>query len=306
MNRRDLMLAFVAAPLVPRAGAAEGERLVLRGNGREVATYHRAPQPPPSGVGPLQARSAYLHPVLAPNGAVVTDDFPPDHRHQRGVFFAWTRTQIGGREPDFWNLGGGTGRIRAVGAVLRENTLTAEHVWEMREGEEWTAVMDERWTLTLLPPRFSDPNAPDAAFVLDLTSRQTPRVKIELPEYRYGGMAVRGARPWHTTPGSYAVLTSAGKDRLGADGSRAWWVDQSGPIGDRTAGIALLEYPTNLGAPNLLRVPPDHPYAVFSAPKGGPRTLEAAKEYVFRYRLVAHNGPADAVALEAEWKRFVG
>ncbi len=30
-------------------------------------------------------RSTYLHPVHAPDGTVLTDDFNPDHRHHRGI-----------------------------------------------------------------------------------------------------------------------------------------------------------------------------------------------------------------------------
>jgi len=316
MDRRRFGLGVLGA-LVGRAavgqvdvpgGAAERTRAtaggeVLRSGARTVAVYHWLPQGRP-GESAALTRGGYLHPVHAPNGAVVTDDFPPDHKHQRGVFFAWTRTRVDGLEPDFWNLGGATGRIRANAFERSAEAFRAVHTWEMRRGEEWAPVLDETWRLALRPPTFADPQEAGAAFVLDLTSRQRPRVQFELPQYRYGGMTVRGAREWHTLPRSYQVLTSEGKDRAGADASVARWVDQSGPIGGLTAGIALLEHPANLGAPNQLRVPPDHPYAVFSAPKSQARVLEAGREYVFRYRLVIHNGLADAASLDAEWQRF--
>jgi hypothetical protein len=140
--------------------------------------------------------------------------------------------------------------------------------------------------------------------VLNLTNMQTPRVNILLPVYRYGGMSVRGAADWNRKGGPLKVLTSEGKDWATAENTRARWAAMSGPIGDRVAGVALLEHPGNLRAPNLLRVPPEYPYVVYCPSKGEALTLEAGKTYTFRYRIVAHNGPSNADALNQEWERF--
>jgi hypothetical protein len=316
MDRRQFLTA-AAAVTASQALAAEGEPRfryatangalqVLYGE-LPVFTYQRDPKPGPTGAKPLFARGAYIHPLYAPNGALLTDDFPPDHLHQRGVFFAWTKTQIGELHPDFWNIGDGLGRVRAEdGARAQggEDGFDAVNVWEMHEGEKWTPVMRERWRVRLVPPAWKDPLAADALFAFDLTSRQRPLVEILLPEYRYGGMAIRGARQWLTDRSGLRCVTSEGKDLAAADATRARWVDLSGPIGKTTAGFSLLEHPSNPGAPNMLRVPPDHPYACFSPPKAGALKLDAGKEYAFRYRILAHNGPARPEALEAEWKRF--
>jgi hypothetical protein len=64
----------------------EGDHYVLQGD-QVLFAYRHHLVAPPEGVGPLFERNAYLHPIHAPNGAMVTDDFPADHRHQRGVFF---------------------------------------------------------------------------------------------------------------------------------------------------------------------------------------------------------------------------
>jgi hypothetical protein len=294
MKRRELLqLAVAASGSATLAGPAAAELgvngeaqngdLIVRAGIRPLLTYRRSPVPTTVTAKPLQTRNAYIHPLHAPNGAVVTDDFPPDHLHQRGVFFAWTKTRImlGGRElrPDFWNIGDAT------------------------NGEEWEEVLQESWTIDIpgaLQP--ANPDALDARYVFDLTSRQRPRIPIELPVYRYGGMCVRGARSW-TTPGM-TVLTSEGKDWPHADSTRARWVDQSGMVDGKSAGVTLMEHPSTPGAPNLLRVPPELPYAVFCPSKGAPLTLDAGKEYVFRYRLVAHNGPAHAATLDELWHDF--
>src|SRR4051794_5805032 len=106
MNRRTLLLgagmtAFLVGPdrssgAEPRLSAKlEDGVLRVTDQGRPVLQYRHGPVEGPPGTGPLFTRSGYLHPVHAPCGAIVTDDFPPDHLHQRGVFFAWTKTRIG-------------------------------------------------------------------------------------------------------------------------------------------------------------------------------------------------------------------
>jgi len=302
--------------------ALEGGRLRVLDGARPVLTYQQQPVTGPEGTRPLFARGAYIYPLHAPNGAVLTDDFPKDHPHQRGVFFAWTKTRLtlDGEElhPDFWNLGSGTGRVRSLrvegkvedGGPLR---FRAEHLWEARRGEAWEPVLDETWEVTFHPPRLARDAAPleepESLYLVDLVSRQTPRVEIELPEYRYGGMCVRASRQWvpkAAGSGAMTVLTSEGKDWKTAENTRARWVDMSGRIDGREAGIALLEHPETLGAPNLLRVPPEFPYSIFCPSKGGGVVLRKGKEHVFRYRIAAHNGLGNAARLEALWKEFTG
>jgi len=320
MTRRDFLerSGLAAGSLLVSGAAAAGPGFVgklensayrLEHDGRPVLTYQHAPVEGPAGIKPLFTRGAYLHPVHAPNGAVLTDDFPADHLHQRGVFFAWTKTQLGDLHPDFWNIGEGTGRIRSTRLDAKTESgkparFQTQHVWEARRGEAWEAALDESWEVTVHVPRLTNPQAPDAYYLIDLTSRQTPKQTLELPQHRYGGMCVRGARPWMDRKAGMAYLTSEGKGLPEAENARARWVDMSGPLGGKEVGIALLEHPTNLRAPNLLRVPPENPYYVYSPSKGEPLTLQAGREYVFRYRLVAHNGRADARVLDELWKAF--
>lgn len=314
MDRRDFLTGAAAALGIAGGAAAANARVhasdaaveLLAGD-RIVARYLKAKATGPVGTGSLFARNGYIHPLRAPNGAVVTDDFPKDHPHQRGVFLAWTKTEVGELHPDFWNLGSGTGRITTVKAGKSgggEAGFRSEHLWEMKRGETWEPALDETWEVVLHEPQFTDAAAPDAAYVLDLTSKQTPRVDILLPAYRYGGMSVRGSAEWNRKGGPLKVLTSEGKDWATAENTHARWADMSGPIGELHAGVAILEHPTNLRAPNLIRVPPDYPYVVYCPSKGEPLTLSAGKTYQFRYRLIIHNGPADAAVLNQHWERF--
>ena len=49
------------------------------------------------------ARSNYFHPLYDLDGNVVTEDFPKDHVHHRGIFWAWHQVLIDGkRVQDQW------------------------------------------------------------------------------------------------------------------------------------------------------------------------------------------------------------
>jgi hypothetical protein len=297
-----------------KAVSADGSLLVTCDE-RPLTQYRLTVTPGPEGTPPLFARSGYFHPLHAPNGAVVTGDFPADHPHQRGAFFAWTRTRLdlGDRslEPDFWNLGSGTGRIVSRNARARVEAgvalrLDTEQLWEARDGEAWRPALEERWTAFFYPPEFTDPEADGAYFVFDLTARQRPLAPLHLIQHRYGGMALRGAGDWIPASGGLRVLASEGQDRVTADASRARWAAMFGAVEGRAAGVALLEHPENLGAPNRMRMHPEVPYFVFSPPQDTERLLEPNREHVFRFRIITFNGDVDRHFLATQWGDFAG
>lgn len=288
----------------------EGEDLYAELRNRPLLRYRRRIVEPPAGANALLASNGYLHPVHAPNGAVVTDHLSPDHPHQRGIFSAWTKTkiEIDGQsiEPDFWNIHQGTGRTRSEAVeILRGEVpgFRTRHLMEVRRQNSWLPVLDEAWEVRFPNRALADPNAPGAAYVIDITSRQTPRRPIELPKYHYGGFGVRGSARWEKSS-DVRVLNSEGKDRAGADQTKARWVDMSGTVDGQVAGIALLEHPNNPHAPNGVRVHATMPYYVFALPQSGPIVWEAGKEYVFRYRVVTHNGRTDKGLLDSLWTDF--
>jgi hypothetical protein len=51
-------------------------------------------------------RSCYLHPVYAPNGVPLSDDFNPDHPHHRGISWMWPDVTVDGRTGDIWMVKG--------------------------------------------------------------------------------------------------------------------------------------------------------------------------------------------------------
>ncbi|MDW8354990.1 MAG: DUF6807 family protein, partial [Bryobacterales bacterium] len=81
------------------------QRIELLENGRPVFAYNHG-MILKEGVPENRRRCCYLHPVWAPDGTVVTDDFPQDHYHHRGIFWSWPVVRVGGRTYDLWTIRG--------------------------------------------------------------------------------------------------------------------------------------------------------------------------------------------------------
>lgn len=286
----------------------ESQDFELLVRGEPVLRYNlNVVRPPDPTMPETLARNAYIHPVWTPSGKWVTDDFHPDHSHQRGIWMTWTETRFEGRTPDFWNLAEGTGAVRAKslresqqGPVFAGLDLLHHHVDLSAPGGEVPVLEDtfqiRAWALGGKSAGF---------FIFDVNSNQVNIASspLELPEYHYGGFAVRAPRTW--TPGVLEVRTSEGKDRVGADGSRERWVVMEGPLGDGVkAGIAVFSHPENLRAPQPLRMHPEMPYLAFSPQRLGAWEFAPQAKEEFRYRIMVFDGDPPVSLLEAFWNDY--
>ena len=260
-----------------------GPRPVLRYNSSHIEVTEK--------VDPAYGRSAFIHPAWTPKGAVVTDQFPPDHAHQSGIFLANVKTEFEGRSPDFWNLLGKTGRVRfkelksvLPGSVFGELTVDHEHVDLSAESEK--VAMYETWWIRVWNLNQTEPTY----WVCDITSKLmcASASPVHFKQYHYGGMALRGARAW--TPGNCQFLTSDGHDRLAGNHSRPRWCDLSGDVDGRLVGITFLSQANNFGFPEPLRIHPTMPYMVYTPAVLGDRNLIPDHPQVVRYRFLFHDG----------------
>ena len=283
----------------------QGDFLDVRIGKLPVLRYNSAHAEPPEGADAKYGRSAFIDPVWTPAGAVVTDRFPPDHLHQSGIFLAHTKTEFEGRAPNFWDLLGGTGRVRfgavkgtTSGPIFGEFRVEHEHV-DLTVPEGKTALL-ETWIV-----RVWNVGGPKPGFwVWDLTSelRCATRSPLRLPKYHYGGMALRGARGWD--PSHARFVTSERKTRGAGNHTRPRWCDLSGPVGERTAGITFLTHPGNFRFPEPLRIHPTMPYMVYTPSHLGPWEINPGAPHVSRYRFLIHDGDLPASAADRLWRDF--
>ena len=252
-------------------------------------------------------RGGYLHPILTPSGKQVTDDFPTNHIHHHGVWWAWTHTKFQGREPDFWNMGDNKGRVEFDGvdatwsgpvhggfrSHLRQVDLLADKP---------VTALNETWEVRAYAP----PAGVQSYWVFDVTveDRCATGDALELPEYRYGGIGLRGNGAWNGKD-KVNFLTSDGEtDRLKGNAARGRWCDMWGEVDGAKAGIAILGHPSNFRAPQPMRLHPTEPFFNFAPQQAGDMAIKPGETFTARYRFVVHDGPPDRAELDRLWNDY--
>jgi hypothetical protein len=300
-------LEGVKAKAASMKSVEDHDRLTITAAGRKVLTFQGGPgELPSAAIKPIFRQGGYIHPVFTPSGRVITDDYPPDHFHHHGIWFAWTKTEFEGRKPDFWNVGDGTGRVEfvALDKTWSGNVhagFTSRNRFVDVSAPKPVTVLNEQWAVTVY--NTGQGASPYAMF--DLVSTQnlaTPNPLI-LPEYRYGGIGFRGHRQW-LEKDNCVFLTSEGKDRNNGHGTRARWCHIGGRIDGQLAGIAILDHPGNFRAPQAMRINPDQPFFCYSPSLSGDWKMEPGKPYISRYRFIVYDGAPDKAELDRLWNDY--
>ncbi len=78
-------------------------------------------------------RASYVHPLYDLRGQVITEDFPEDHRHHRGIFWAWHQVLVGEKKlGDNWACRDFDWDVRSLAAETPGNpvAITATTHWK--------------------------------------------------------------------------------------------------------------------------------------------------------------------------------
>lgn len=274
-------------------------KLTLANSPHSILSYHTATSKPPAGIAAHYARSGHIHPLMTPNQQTVTSEFPVDHPHQHGVFFAWVNTQFDGHKVDFWNQGGLLGNVRhkrlidsTAGKVFSGFRAELEHI-DLTAGE--TVVLNETWRV-IAWSAFSDQFP---YYLVDLESRQVAATEksLTIQKYHYGGFGWRGPDDWllakNGQPGQGCTfLTSLGDDRKKGNHTRPDWVAVTGKVDDQLCTVAIFGSSANFQHPQPVRLHPDKPYFCFAPCVLAEFTISREQPLVSRYRIVTHAGPA--------------
>ena len=273
---------------------------------RQVFSFVAGPGALPSpDIKPVFLRSGYIHPVFTPSGRLVTDDYPSDHYHHHGIWFAWTKTEFEGKHPDFWNVGDGTGRVdlEKVGSTWAgpvQAGFTSLQKYVALSGASPKTALNEQWEV-----RVYDVGEKEPYYLFDIVATQeaASASPLILEEYRYGGMGVRGHRDWRDKA-KVNFLTADGKTRLDGNATRSRWCYIGGTVDGALAGIAVLDHPSNFRAPAPLRIHPDDPYFNYAPSQMGKFEIKPGQKFVVRYRYVVSDGPADPRQLDRLWNDY--
>lgn len=263
----------------------EGGRLQLLDGDRPVFVYNYGMQLPP-GAPEDRRRSTYIHPLYDLDGRILTDDFPADHYHHRGLSWMWPRVTVAGQQVDLWHIRGIRHSFerwlaQEVGPVCA--TLGAKNAWIMGERK----VMDE-WVWVRVFPASKQGRAID----LRLTWRALEPIQIlGQVDSGYGGLALRLTGRKETR-----LVTSTGPQTKDSDLQPMAWADESGKFGGHNehSGVAIFQHPGNPNFPAgwTLRRADNYGFLGVAWPGLTPVVLEPNQTITLRYRLWVHRGDA--------------
>jgi hypothetical protein len=250
-----------------------------------------------TGVPADRNRSTYIHPLYGLDGEVLTDDFPVDHYHHRGLFWAWPHVRVDGREYDLWTIKGVHQRFErwlAQEAGGDTALLAVENGWYVGDRK----ILAERVKIMVH-------QADEQARCIDLEFFWTPgpsAVALAGAEGKsYGGLTMRYA------PRTDAVITTPlGSGSADLEMTPLAWADYSGRWTgfNKPSGAALFIHPGH----------PDYPPTWLTRHYGAlcvgwpgveARTFPAGEPIHCRYRVWVHRGMPTQAAIAAAYDAYL-
>lgn len=254
-----------------------------------VLTY----QTHPASIEGLLRPAHYIHPLYGLDGEILTEDFPEDHPHHRGVFWAWHQVLVDDRPMgDAWECRDFRWDVQKVSLQAADTSLTMHTrvLWEspdlVTEKGLLLPFMEEQSRI-VIHPRSEGHRVID--FDISLRALQ-PNLTLGGSEDAkgYGGFSVRMklpdgirfySRDGQVTPTETAVHTGS-------------WININGALGAGGSTAGLLIYDRNQGpeenTPWILREKRSMQNAVF--PGRTPIPISMEKPTVLHYRLVVYKG----------------
>jgi len=287
-----------------RIGETEEGFLVSEG-GKPVLFYQRAPK----SLEGKSERADYVHPLYGLDGEVLTEDFPDDHRHHRGVFWAWHQLYIGDRKlGDGWSIVDFSYDVKEVkildvnsaSPALRAEVYWKSPLWTDSEGKERPFVKEI--TTIRFHPSVGGIRKIDFEIAL-LALEEGFRIGGADNKKAYGGFSVRIKMP----DGMEFVGPAGAVEPILTPLPAAAWMDFSGDFeGDgKISGMAIFSHESNPGYPEkwILRRKGAMQNAVW--PGREPAALATKEPTVLRYRLIVHRGDSkdiDLGKLQADYR----
>tara|TARA_B100000475_G_scaffold86336_1_gene62437 strand:+ start:125 stop:1357 length:1233 start_codon:yes stop_codon:yes gene_type:complete len=289
-------------------------KLELTIEGNTVLNYQaKKSELPRDDLESIYRRGGYIHPVLTPDGTIITDDYPSDHKHHHGIWFPWTKTIFEGRNPDFWNMGNGTGTVEFAGLLSQWDGpvhagFKSSHLFVDLIAKPKKVALNETWRIQVFAIKdFNQKSKKKPSYYLfEMESIQScaGTNKIQLPQYRYGGLGFRGHGEWNGKENSFFLTSNGESDRIKGHATRAKWCHISGKTDGKLGGVGILCHPSNFRFPQPMRIHPTEPFFNFAPSQTGDWEIKPGKDYVSRYRFVVTDGKPDTPLLERLWNDY--
>jgi len=266
--------------------------------GQKVLFFQRRPK----SLDGKYARADYVHPLYGLDGEVLTEDFPADHRHQRGIFWAWHQLYVGDKKlGDSWsteNFSYDVKNVEVPRANSKSGAIQAEVYWKS--------------------PLWADAEGQQRPFVKETTTISIHRARNDIRKIDFKisllaleqGVSIGGADNKKAYGGfSARIKLPDGLEFTGTNGrvepkstpiEAGPWMDFSGRFGNNETitGLAILCHKSNPGYPQrwILRRKGSMQNAVWPGREAVPLSTE--KPLTLRYRLIIHRGDAGRVDID--------
>ena len=233
-------------------------------------------------------RSCYLHPVYAPDGTLLTDDFNKDHPHHRGISWMWPEVTVDGKKGDLWMVKGFRQqfvRWKAREAEGPQARLAVENGWF--DGDRKLVKEDVE---IVAQAASAGRRVLDFTITLEATDRPVQFAGTSEGKKGFGGFCMRFA-PRDGGTAKTLIVTEKGVSKKDAVLGRHPWTELSGVFQGKPAGARVEDGPANPGYPKngwLLR----HSFGLLNVSYPGlePVTLQPGKPLVLKYRVTLFAG----------------
>lgn len=253
-------------------------------------------------------RANYIHPLYGLDGQILTEDFPADHPHHRGIFWAWHQVWLGDKklgdswaaQDFFWDVYD----VKILDVDSKSRALQVHVLWKSR-----------LWT---------DADGKKKAFLKETTTIRVHRAQNDIRKIdfeikllaledgmRFGGSEdVKGYGGFSTRiplPDGLSFTGTAGPvEPTNLSVEAGPWLDFSGDFGNDgdVSGLTILCHNSSPGYPQrwILRRKGSAQNPVY--PGRHPVVLPCDKPVILRYRLIIHRGKLsgrDLDKLQAEY-----
>ncbi len=268
---------------------------------RPVLRYNFGNVPVPEGTpahfakGESYERGDYISPLYGLSGEVLTDDYPHDHAHHRGVWWSWPVTRWRDEVFDIWAVVGVHARPEVMrraesGPVLA--VLEPTNLWKWRDQD---AIVREEVTIRAF-------RQGKLGRAIDVEVRLTALVDgVAIggrPKAGYGGFCLRAAECQERK-----ITLHAGPD---TEAPRCMWMDYSGIFegGNGPSGVTIMEHTSNPDYPNPQQEYPGVNCIMPAFPAAREVPLLKGKTLVLKHRLWVHPGQADEKQLSDVWSAY--
>ena len=295
-------------PAHPSVDETDEAITVCNKDGKPIFQYLKKPSSESKNHALHYSRTGYIHPLYSPSGKIITGDYAPDHPHQHGLFFAWTKSSFREKPTEFWNQKKQLGDIRYQGSEWKREKFgkiifNSEQIFTTGKDSD-EPILTETWRIEI-------PVKQKEYHQFDLISTQACATDepLLIQKYHYGGMAIRGNDQWikkdkHGKPVG-KMITSEDKNRENGNHSRPRWVAMYGLVDGEECGVVVMNHPSNFRYPQWVRLHPSMPYFVYAPMVEQAFTIEPGKPYVSKFRYLLHDGTPDRESIEGSWKEWI-